>query len=397
MDKLLSKKLLPLRTFFTVINFILIFIVLSSLTSTLFLFFQFNQGKAENSLLNQQLKSVNAELGALKTQDQYKINQELKDKIAKTEDSYKKTANAYEKILDLKAQKITTDDIDKEFTDILNDLATLNYSSASAKLTVLNSDIQKKYTTIASTSKAGPTVAATISNTPPGSGYSYQAVKTDSGTFNVGIIAADLNSTRVIIDTASDATCTNNCPVFPLGTYAARSGAFAAINGGFFCPAEYPSCAGKTNSFDTLLMNKNKVYFNSDNNKYSTVPLVYFTGNTMGVRGQSLDWGRDTGVDGVIANHPLYVQGGNNMFGGSSEQKLNDVGTRTFVANKGSTVYIGIIYNATSANAALVLKTMGMDNALGLDQGGSTALWLNGSYVAGPGRNIPNALLFIRK
>jgi len=29
-----------------------------------------------------------------------------------------------------------------------------------------------------------------------------------------------------------------------------------------FCPSTYPQCAGKTNSFDTLLMNKNKVYFN---------------------------------------------------------------------------------------------------------------------------------------
>lgn len=397
MNKLLSKKLMSLKAFFTTINFILIFIIIASLASSIFLFFQFNQGKTEIFSLQTKLKEVSAQLGKLKNQDQYKINQELKDRIAKTEDSYKKTAGAYEKILDLKAQKIKTDDLDKSFTEILNDLSTLNYTSASAKLTDLNSQINKLFPTIAATTTAGPSVSATVSNTPPGSGYSYQAVKIDSGTFNVAIIAADLNSTRVIIDTASDATCANDCPVLPLGTYAARSGAFAGINGSFFCPAEYPSCVGKTGSFDTLLMNKNKVYFNSDNNVYSTIPLVYFTGNTMGVRSQSLDWGRDTGVDGVIANHPLYVQGGNNMFGGSSEQKLNDVGTRTFVANKGTMVYIGIIYNATSANAAAVLKTMGMDNALGLDQGGSTALWQNGSYLAGPGRNIPNALLFVRK
>lgn len=289
--------------------------------------------------------------------------------------------------------------MDTLLAQILSDLSKVNYASAQAELADLNSQIDKAKTKLVQTAApAGQTAApATINNNPPGSGYSYQAVKIDSGTFNVAIIAADLNSTRVIIDTASDSTCPDNCPVLPLGTYAARSGAFAAINGSFFCPAEYPSCAGKTNSFDTLLMNKNKVYFNSDNNKYSTVPLVYFSGSSMGVRGQTLDWGRDTGVDAVIANHPLYVSGGNNNFGGSSEQKLNDVGTRTFVANKGSMVYIGIIYNATSANAAAVLKTMGMDNALGLDQGGSTALWMNGSYLAGPGRNIPNALLFVRK
>lgn len=397
MNKSILIKIKKVTALVTKKNLIILFILLSSLSASIFLFLQSNQEKMQISSLHLQLNNTGKQLTALKNQDQYKINQELKDRIAKTEDSYKKTAGAYEKILDLKAQKIKTDDLDKSFTEILNDLSTLNYTSASAKLTILNSDIQQQYATIASTSTAGPTVAATVNNSPPGSGYSYQAVKTDSGTFNVAIIAADLNSTRVIIDTASDATCANDCPVLPLGTYAARSNAFAGINGSFFCPAEYPSCVGKTGSFDTLLMNKNKVYFNSDNNVYSTIPLVYFTGNTMGVRSQSLDWGRTTDVDAVIANHPLYIQGGNNMFGGSNEQKLNDVGTRTFVANKGTMVYIGIIYNATSANAAAVLKTMGMDNALGLDQGGSTALWMNGSYLAGPGRNIPNALLFVRK
>jgi hypothetical protein len=51
---------------------------------------------------------------------------------------------------------------------------------------------------------------------------------------------------------------------------------YAGINGVFFCPSTYPSCAGKTNSFDTLLMNKNKTYFNGTNNIYSTVPAVLF-------------------------------------------------------------------------------------------------------------------------
>lgn len=390
----LYKNLQNLRIFFTLINFVILFIILSSFAALVFFFLQ---EKQQTALLAAKLKSVNIEFTALKNQDQYKINQDLKKRVDLTENSYKDTAKTYEKILDLKAQKQNTDDLDKSFIQILNDLSTLNYTSASAKLTVLKSDIDKQYSSIASTQTAGPSVSANVSNAPPGSGYSYQSVQTDSGIFNVAIIAADLNSTRVIIDTASDHDCSNDCPVLPLGTYAARSGAFAAINGSFFCPAEYPSCAGKTNSFDTLLMNKNKVYFNSDNNKYSTIPLAYFSGNSMGVRSQTLNWGRDTGVDGVIANHPLYIEGGNDVFGGSGEEKLNNKGTRTFVAHKGSTVYIGIIYNASSSDAGKVLKVLGVDDALGLDQGGSTALWMNGSYLAGPGRNIPNALLFVRK
>lgn len=399
MKKQIEIKNLPsiarLQRFFTLINFVIIFIVLSSLATATYFFFEVGKSKSEILILNQKIEGVSKELTALRNEDQYKINQELKDKISKTESAYKNTASSYEKILDLKAQKVDTIDLDKNFVGILNDLSALNYTSASAKLTTMNAEIQKKYATIAAptTSGGAPTVATTVSNTPPGSGYSFQAVKTDSGTFNVAIVAANASTTRVIIDTASDGDCKDNCPVLPLATYVSRSGAFAGINGSFFCPADYPSCAGKTNSFDTLLMNKNKVYFNSENNKYSTVPLAYFNSSGMGLRGQTLDWGRDTGVDGVLANYPIYVSGGQNQHAGAGD-KFAAKGARTFVAGKGNMVYIGIVYSATSAEAAKALTTMGMDSALGLDQGGSTALW-SGGYKAGPGRSIPNAVLFV--
>ena len=206
----------------------------------------------------------------------------------------------------------------------------------------------------------------------------------------VSIVAADLNSTRDIVDTASDGDCHDNCSALPLATYVARSGGFAGINGSYFCPPDCPSCAGTVNSFDTLLMNKNKVYFNSGNNVYSSVPLVFFTGNTMGIRGRSSDWGRDTGVDSVIAMQILLVSGGSPT--GADGGKA----ARTFIGSKGSMVYIGIVYGASFSDAGTVLKTMGIENALGLDQGGSTALWFGG-YKAGPGRNIPNSIVFVRK
>lgn len=242
-----------------------------------------------------------------------------------------------------------------------------------------------------------PTPVPIINTAPPAGTFRNQSVQADTGVFNVAIISANLNSTRVIVDTASDHDCSNDCPVLPLADYAARNGAFAAINGTFFCPTEYPQCAGKTNSFDTLLMNKNKVYFNSANNVYSTVPLVYFTGTIMGVREQTLQWGRDTGVDSVIAMQPLLVHNHQNVYGGSNDGKYTNKGTRDFIAHIGSTVYIGTIYGADMDDAAKVLTAMGMEDAINLDEGGSTALMYNGSYIAGPGRNIPNAVLFVHK
>ncbi len=169
------------------------------------------------------------------------------------------------------------------------------------------------------------------------------------------------------------------------------------INGPYFCPAEYPSCAGKTNSFDTLLMNKSKTYFNSDNNVYSTVPAVIFSGGSARFVGRSLEWGRDTGVDAVIASQPLLLSGGEIRFGGDGDPKKGSRGSRSFIGSKGSTVYIGVVRSATVAEVAHVLKTMGIENALNLDSGGSTAFMANGKYVAGPGRNTPFGIVLVRK
>jgi len=112
--------------------------------------------------------------------------------------------------------------------------------------------------------------------------------------------------------------------------------------------------------------------------------------------GQTLEWGRDTGVDGVIANYPLLVHGGNRVFNGDSDAKHNNKGGRSFISSKDNFVYIGVVFNATVLESAYTLQALGMKDALNLDDGGSTALWSNG-YKAGPGRNLPNAVLFVRK
>lgn len=366
---------------------------------TYFLFLNSNLTKQnnQNAALEKKLKDVSLKLKNLENEDQYKINQGLKENIKNIENSYKDAALLYEKITDLKAQKQDTKNLDKEFAKSLEFLSGLNYSSGSASLKILALDIKKKEDELAAAqTKTATPQNITQSNTPPGSGFSAQSVSTDNGNFTVYMVAADLNSTKIIVDTASNGDCSNNCPVLALSDYVSRSGAFAGINGSYFCPAEYPSCAGKTNSFDLLLMNKNKVYFNSSNNVYSTNPAVIFSGSSARFVGQALQWGRDTGADSVLSNYPLLVSGGNIAYSGGGDAKYAPKGTRTFIAVKGSTVFIGAVLNASMAESAIVLKTLGMDNALNLDQGGSTALW-SGGYKLGPGRSIPNAILFVRK
>ncbi|OGG24052.1 hypothetical protein A3A79_02550 [Candidatus Gottesmanbacteria bacterium RIFCSPLOWO2_01_FULL_43_11b] len=334
------------------------------------------------------------QLTKLQSEDQIVRNNTLEEEIKNIQSTFSNAATAYEELVKLREQTKDTGKQDSLFATILSFLSKRNYASASADLSSLRQSITDELTKVASSFTIPVNVPQ--SNTPPGSGYSRQSVSLDIGTYLVSMVAADMGSTRVIVDTASDNTCTNDCPVLSLADYVSRNGAFAGVNGSYFCPADYPSCADRKNSFDTLLMNKNKVYFNSDNNVYSTVPAVIFLSGSMRFVGKSLDWGRDTSPDGVIANQPLLVSGGNVVFGGDDDPKKGSKGNRSFVANRGATAYIGVVHSATVAESARVLQALGMENALNLDDGGSTALW-SGGYKVGPGRNLPNVILFVGK
>lgn len=349
---------------------------------------------AENEDLKKQLAENLMKLTKLEQEDQYQLNLELRKRIESIESTYKKAVNTYEELLKLKEKATNTTSLDDQFTEAIVELANQNYENADKILSSLSAKISEEETRIAASFVIPESVPA--SNAPPASGYSRQTVNTEIGQYLVSMVAGDLGSTRVIVDTASPGDCTNNCPTLPLATYVSRNGAYAGINGSYFCPAEYPSCAGKTNSFDTLLMNKDKVYFNSDNNVYSSVPAVIFGGSYVRFVGASSEWGRDTSIDSMIANQPLLVSGGNVVFGGDGDPKKGSKAGRSFVASKGNTVYIGVVHNATVAESAIALKALGMENALNLDSGGSTALW-SGGYKVGPGRNLPNAILFVRK
>ena len=333
----------------------------------------------------------------LKKVDQLKRNDALEKQIKDIEETYELASLTYEELVKLSEISKDTDALKKQYVQVIAFLSKRNVASAEATLSDLNTKIKaERAKAVASNAPAIPE-NATINNTAPGSGYSRQYVKTDFGTYLVDVIAADLNSAKVIVDTASDGTCTNDCPVTSLADYAGRSGAFAGINGPYFCPADYPSCDGKKNSFDTLIMNKNKVYFNYDNNVYSTVPAVIFQAGSARFVGQSLDWGRDTGPDSVIAAQPMLVSGGNVVYGGDDEIKRAGKGTRSFIGASGNIAYMGVVHNANVAEVAVVLKTMGIQNAINLDSGGSTALISGGRYIVGPGRNTPFGILFVHR
>lgn len=351
--------------------------------------------EAKNAQLVAEIESLKKQIDELQNEDPRAKNKEILATIAQMKDTYKKAVSVYEDLVDLREMSKSTAKLDQLYAISISILSQENYASASASLTQLSKDISTERSKVVVATVVVP-ANAPVSNTPPSSGYSRQTVNSDAGSFVVSIVSADLGSTKVIVDTASDSDCGNNCPVLPLATYVSRSGAFAGINGSYFCPASYPTCAGKTNTFDLLVMNKNKTYFNSANNVYSNNPAVIFGSGYMRFVSAASQWGRDTGIDGMLSNYPLLVEGGNIRFGGDDDPKKGSKGNRSFVGNKGNTAYIGIVHNATVAETARVLKAMGLENALNLDSGGSTALW-SGGYKLGPGRDLPNVILFVRK
>lgn len=342
--------------------------------------------------LTDQINELEKKYQDLKNADQIKINQKLAEDIKIIQNNYQESVKLYERILDI-SNKNNVLKIQTNWAGIVSLLSKNNYVSASAEMEKLSLEIKKieEQATVAKIPENLP-----IKDTPPSSGQSKQVVKTDVGDFVVSIISANLSETKLVVDTASNSDCGNDCPVLPLAEFAKRSGAIAAINGPYFCPATYPTCSNKKNSFDTLLMNKNKTYFNSANNVYSSNPVAIFSNTSRFVESGS-SWGRDTSVDSVIMGRPLLVFNNEVKFLGNNDSKETSRGNRSFLGASDGTVYIGIVYSATVAETAKVIAKLGIKNAINLDSGGSSAFWSNGKYLAGPGRDLPFGILLVRR
>lgn len=334
--------------------------------------------------------SLSAQIITLENEDTRKTNTELKAKIAQVETTFRLVTSTLETISDARGQGVNVATFEKELAKAINLLSQFNYDDANTEL----SGISKKIDEVLAAKQTQIAITATPAQDLPAAGsYRRQSVTTSRGTFTVSLIAEPASSVKMITDTGNDDTCTDNCNVHPLASYVSRNGGFAGINGTYFCPPDYPSCAGKVNSYNTLVFNSRlKKYMNSDQNVYSNVPMVVQNADrSMRFMGNTTEWGRDTGIVGGIANQTMLVSGG--------QARVTDTrtkGPRGFVGVKSGVLYIGVVHSADLGDAAATLATLGIESALNLDSGGSSALYYNGKYVVGPGRNLPNAIILTR-
>ena len=250
------------------------------------------------------------------------------------------------------------------------------------------------------TKKPAPTIATPKPVTgPPGTGYSRITVATERGNFTASVLSLDLAGVKIITDTANDSECGSGCAVMALGDFVSRNGGFAGVNGTYFCPSTYGECSSKSNSFDFPVYNSRLGrWINGGNLFWDSRSMIYFDGSGVYYKQNAKDFGG--GLSAGIVNHPGLLDGGNvqiddSQSGLSEKQKAK--GTKVGIGIRGDkSLMVVIAQNVTMQELAYVFKALGANGALNLDSGGSVALYYDGKYLTGPGRNIPNAIVFAR-
>lgn len=226
-------------------------------------------------------------------------------------------------------------------------------------------------------------------------GYSYTTVSTSRGTFGVALIKMPLSEVKVVTASANSDDCDDNCPTKSLAAHISDNDGFAGINGAYFCPPDYSECSGKVNSSDyAFYKSSSNKWLNKGALSWGDTGLATFNGNSPRFYKKSSDYGGGS-VTAGISNYPTLLQGGNIVI---NESKLTSYqktakGPRGVIGVGKTNIYLAIINGATVIDAAYASQALGMQDALNLDGGGSSALYINGGYVVGPGRSLPNAVV----
>jgi hypothetical protein len=257
-----------------------------------------------------------------------------------------------------------------------------------------------------------PARAATIvtptSIATPTTSWRLWKIQTSRGPFTANVVAINLTNPKLHIYTLTGSAydCSNNCPVAPLHKYVQRVQGFAGINGTYFCPYDYASCTGQYGSYFWMVYNSVRhTFVNASQNKFNRGPLVAFdTDNHWHFWRETKNWPGLTAFEAryqtklaaLISNGPALIVDKQVVVTSSElDSKQRTVkSSRSGLGFKGVNAYLIVASNATVLDLAAVMSYFKMEYAINLDGGGSSALYYIGKYRVGPGRNIPNALLF---
>ncbi|MEK6206524.1 MAG: phosphodiester glycosidase family protein [Chloroflexota bacterium] len=234
-----------------------------------------------------------------------------------------------------------------------------------------------------------------------GLGYSYRSVLTIRGTFNVHLIKERLSAVTVRTVTANASQCFSNCPAKPLADYVSENAAYAGMNGTYLCPPDYAECASKVNSYDYAVYNSNLRRWINPGALVGQNGLALWSGATATYYRRSYVYAQSPAasapITAGITMFPLLVQNGavvDSEFEQTPAQKLK--GTKGSIGTDGTYIYLALVTGANITDSAYVLAALGVRDALNLDGGGTSAMWIGGSYKVGPGRLLPNAIVLTK-
>ncbi len=315
----------------------------------------------------------------LKKQD----NKEFTE-IQKIYAQYKKFSDT---VLRNSAAKLATADYEKKVAAWGELLLKKDFTKITEEVTASLASLDKQYKDYLATL---PPPATSV-----GSGYNYVTVDTEKGKFGVYLIKTSLSSVKVVTAAANGDDCSDNCPTKSLAQHVQDNGGYAGMNSAYFCPPDYASCSGKVNSSDyAFYKSSSGKWLNEDALSWGDTGLATFNGSSAKFYKKSPDYDGD-GVTAGVSNYPSLLKDGNVVVDtGKLTSYQKDVkGLRGAIGVGKSNLYLAIISNATVVDAAYVMKSLGAQDALNLDGGGSSAMYINGSYVVGPGRSLPNAII----
>lgn len=350
----------------------------------------------------------------------------------------KKYRKVIRKIKDYQAQGIPVDQAAPAITEIKEDMLAGAYVQAADKIDALSAALDQLYATKVEADKATvvvpppppPPPPKNPAPTPPPSPPPAPVVSSRCGAsyytqsvigYTAYVIEADIGSgcIKVVTDTAYGGTnCQDNCPVYSLGHYVTSNGGFGGMNGTYFCPGDYSSCSGSDGSFFWKVYNSNVKFMHNANNGLAHLdPFVAIGANNKvyyyqtyreevsGVCTSStfcsvsaFEAAHGTLQAGLGCGPALISNGHNVLDQGRLDDKQKTVkSNRGAIGVRGNTLYLVIVAGATVIDLAAVLDNMPIDHAFNVDGGGSAAIYWEGSYKRGPGRNIPNAIVLINK
>ena len=242
------------------------------------------------------------------------------------------------------------------------------------------------------------------------SGWESLTVPTEAGIISVRLIRINMKDANLQIRSLTDVSGERMNvagPVRALKTYVDQVSGFAGINGSYFCPTDYSWCSGKEGSYYWMWYDSLKGTFaNSYQNQFNPGPVIAFdTQNRLHFFKTAIDWPgqstfeatNNTKLQALISNGPgLIFENHMTVTPDQLDTKQQTVkSNRSGLGFKGDNIYLVVSSASTVMDLGYAMKAMGMEYAVNLDGGGSTALYYNGQYAIGPGRSLPNALIFV--